>query len=333
MALVGVLSTMLLHDRFVASPQLADPLVPDRVVVGDELRVVPQAHDRRLTMTPPVRLLHESCSPPPSASPSARPWSAGAERLAYSELLDRSLRLARALQDLGARARRPRRDLHGQLGRLRHRRLRGHARRRRLRRRQPADEGGQAPVRPRRLRGGRRPHGGQPDPNCAGRGRFGPERQGRRGSRSARGRRGRARLRGGHRLGGAGAARRRHDPGRPRGAHLHVGEHGLPEGRDDDPPEHGLRRREHRPVPAARARRAHPRAPPARLRLRPLPAAHERAQGRHARSRALVRLPGADRQARRGGGGRPSSRACRPCTRRSSPCAGTWSSSSPACGG
>ena len=39
MALVGVLSTMLLHDRFVASPQLADPLVPDRVVVGDELRV------------------------------------------------------------------------------------------------------------------------------------------------------------------------------------------------------------------------------------------------------------------------------------------------------
>ena len=38
MALVGVLSTMLLHDRFVASPRLAEPLVPDRVVVGDELR-------------------------------------------------------------------------------------------------------------------------------------------------------------------------------------------------------------------------------------------------------------------------------------------------------
>jgi hypothetical protein len=30
---------MILHDRFVASPQLAEPLVPDRVVVGDELRV------------------------------------------------------------------------------------------------------------------------------------------------------------------------------------------------------------------------------------------------------------------------------------------------------
>jgi len=41
MALVGVLSTMLLHDRFVASPRLAEPLVPDRVVVGDELRSRP----------------------------------------------------------------------------------------------------------------------------------------------------------------------------------------------------------------------------------------------------------------------------------------------------
>jgi asparagine synthase (glutamine-hydrolysing) len=39
MALVGVLSTMLLHDRFVASPSLAQPLVPDRVVVGSEVRV------------------------------------------------------------------------------------------------------------------------------------------------------------------------------------------------------------------------------------------------------------------------------------------------------
>ncbi|MGH3112733.1 MAG: hypothetical protein ACRDOP_04610, partial [Gaiellaceae bacterium] len=38
MALVGVLSTMLLHERFVASPQLAEPLVPDRVVVGAEVR-------------------------------------------------------------------------------------------------------------------------------------------------------------------------------------------------------------------------------------------------------------------------------------------------------
>ncbi len=39
MALVGVLSVMLLHDRFVENPRLAEPLVPDRVVVGDKVRV------------------------------------------------------------------------------------------------------------------------------------------------------------------------------------------------------------------------------------------------------------------------------------------------------
>jgi asparagine synthase (glutamine-hydrolysing) len=38
MALVGVLSTMLLHERFVASPELAEPLAADRVVVGAEVR-------------------------------------------------------------------------------------------------------------------------------------------------------------------------------------------------------------------------------------------------------------------------------------------------------
>lgn len=44
MALVGILSTMLLHDRFVAHPQPADPLVPDRVVVGSEVRVTSGAN-------------------------------------------------------------------------------------------------------------------------------------------------------------------------------------------------------------------------------------------------------------------------------------------------
>ena len=39
MALVGALSVLLLHDRFVASPRLAEPLTPDRVVVGDEVRL------------------------------------------------------------------------------------------------------------------------------------------------------------------------------------------------------------------------------------------------------------------------------------------------------
>jgi asparagine synthase (glutamine-hydrolysing) len=41
MALVGVLSVMLLHDRFVENPRLAEPLVPDRVVVGDRLQRPP----------------------------------------------------------------------------------------------------------------------------------------------------------------------------------------------------------------------------------------------------------------------------------------------------
>lgn len=37
MALVGIVSTMLLHDRLVARPRLAEPLVPTRVVVGDSV--------------------------------------------------------------------------------------------------------------------------------------------------------------------------------------------------------------------------------------------------------------------------------------------------------
>jgi asparagine synthase (glutamine-hydrolysing) len=41
MALVGVLSVLLLHDRFVARPSLAEPLVPDRVVIGDEVQTLP----------------------------------------------------------------------------------------------------------------------------------------------------------------------------------------------------------------------------------------------------------------------------------------------------
>jgi hypothetical protein len=38
MALVGILSTMLLHETFVASPRLAEPLAPDRIVVGAEVQ-------------------------------------------------------------------------------------------------------------------------------------------------------------------------------------------------------------------------------------------------------------------------------------------------------
>ena len=52
-------------------------------------------------MTPPVRLLHETLLASAERMPEREAVVAGAERLAYSELLDRSLRLARALQDLG----------------------------------------------------------------------------------------------------------------------------------------------------------------------------------------------------------------------------------------
>ena len=37
MGLVGILSTMLLHEQFVKNPRLADPAVPNRVVVGDRV--------------------------------------------------------------------------------------------------------------------------------------------------------------------------------------------------------------------------------------------------------------------------------------------------------
>ena len=39
MALVGSLSLMLVHDRFVENPRLARPLEPTRVVVGDHVEM------------------------------------------------------------------------------------------------------------------------------------------------------------------------------------------------------------------------------------------------------------------------------------------------------
>ena len=95
MALVGALSLMLLHDRFVASPRLAEPLVPDRVVVGDEVqRSQGACPGDRMN----VRLLHDSLlEPRPSACPSGGSRRRRTQRLTYAELLDRSLRLARGL--------------------------------------------------------------------------------------------------------------------------------------------------------------------------------------------------------------------------------------------
>jgi hypothetical protein len=43
MALVGTISTMLLHQRLVAEPALAPEAVPTRVVVGDRVELVGKA--------------------------------------------------------------------------------------------------------------------------------------------------------------------------------------------------------------------------------------------------------------------------------------------------
>ena len=48
-----------------------------------------------------VRLLHETLLASAERVPEREAVVAGAERLAYAELLDRTLRLARALQELG----------------------------------------------------------------------------------------------------------------------------------------------------------------------------------------------------------------------------------------
>ena len=228
----------------------AEPLVPDRVVVG-ERGARPAGAGTSYCMN--VRL-----SPRDAARLGGAGRRAGGGRRRarsgspYAELLDRSLRLARGAPGAGRGPRRPRGDLHGQLGRLRDGDLRDAARRRRLRRRQPADEGGQAPLRPRRLRGSGGSHRGEPHANALWRPPLPPSSvkavvadsapEGVEGALSFED------------VVAASAPEPRHagnDPARPRRPHLHVGEHGLSQGRDDDPPEHGLRRREHRAVPAA----------------------------------------------------------------------------------
>ena len=154
MALVGSLSLMLLHDRFVESPSLAEPLVPTRGGRRRRGRACPggavRCPNRRMSAACSTR----ACSRP-RAGPDARPSSParaaelrGASRVA-------TLRLARALQDAGLE-RGDRVASHGQHAGVRDGDLRDAARRRRLRRREPADEGGQARLRPRRLRGRRR---------------------------------------------------------------------------------------------------------------------------------------------------------------------------------
>ena len=52
MALVGILSTMLLHERFVADPRPAEPLAADRVVVGSEMREPRSSNSLLLDLEP-----------------------------------------------------------------------------------------------------------------------------------------------------------------------------------------------------------------------------------------------------------------------------------------
>src|SRR5919106_3977504 len=54
-----------------------------------------------MSQAPPVRLLHETLLASAERVPDREAVVAGAERLAYAELHDDALRLARALQDLG----------------------------------------------------------------------------------------------------------------------------------------------------------------------------------------------------------------------------------------
>src|SRR5687768_306773 len=54
-----------------------------------------------MSASAPIRLLHETLLASAERVPDREAVVAGAERIAYAELVDRSLRLARALQDAG----------------------------------------------------------------------------------------------------------------------------------------------------------------------------------------------------------------------------------------
>ena len=148
-------------SSFVADPRLAEAARPDRGS-SSATRSVPRASapSRRMNVR---ALLHESLLASAERGAGASPRSSPtAARAPTRELLDRVAAARPRAPGAGVRARRPRRDLHGQHGGLRASHLRDAARRRRVRGRQPADEGGQARLHPRRQRGDRPAHGGEP---------------------------------------------------------------------------------------------------------------------------------------------------------------------------
>ena len=179
---------------------------------------------------------------------------AGGRRLSFAELDALSDRLAAALVAARARARRPRRRVHGQLLGGGGRDLRGAQGRRRVQPDQPVDQGRQARLRPQQLPRQRAPH---------------PDARSRRWSSEALAECAVGQVHvvaGGGRDSGGGARLARRSPRsappgvaghrpRPRHADLHLGLDRLPQGRDDDAPEHRRRRhldhhlsREHAPT-------------------------------------------------------------------------------------
>ena len=249
------ISVMLLHERFVAAPGARRPREPTRIVVGDE--VAPRAAGA------PADAADMRERPPPPRQPARRGGARPRRRRRSSSraaLLDVrgaaghvAAPRARAAGSR-ARARRPRRRVHGQLGRLRRLAIFG-----------TLLAGGVFVVVNPQTKEDKlayilddceaaflvtegsiaRVAGREPETASALKATICGAGAGRR--------RGHGRLRGPRRRRRAGSACAGDDPAGPGGADLHVGQHGQPEGRDDDPPEHGLRGGEHRPVPAPRS--------------------------------------------------------------------------------
>ena len=114
MALVGSISVMLLHERFIAHPTLAPAAEPTKTVVGDRA----SGRDGSGLSMPERRLLHDSLLAAVELEPGKEALVVDGKRYSYSSCWTR--RFARkGAPGPGARARRPRRRVHGQLSLLR----------------------------------------------------------------------------------------------------------------------------------------------------------------------------------------------------------------------
>ena len=268
MALVGALSLMLLHDRFVEHPRLAPSGRAD-ARRGRGARGRPPAlarPGRVMGWIPPQLLVHDSLSAAAEALPAKTAIADGSVELTYGELYEGARRFARILQESGLE----RGDrvalyldntatcataifgtlLAGGVFVVVNPQTKAEKLAFVL-----SDSEASVLVAEERL---------EATAAC------GPEPRAVREARARSEAPGRAR---GCRAGGRGS---RDDPQRPGGARLHLRDDGCPEGGDDEPPGARLQRREHRPVPSARRRGPDPEHPPLRLHLRLEPAAPDR---------------------------------------------------------